>query len=137
MKCYAVIDTNVLVSALLSSHDNASTVLVAEKVFSGDIIPLYSKEIINEYVDVLNRKKFCFSKETISILLSAIENNGVSVEPEASGEILPDTKDLPFYEVALEMQNEEAYLITGNIKHFPVKPYIVTPNQLLEILDNK
>lgn len=43
MICYAVIDTNVLVSALLSSHKNAATVQVVGKVFSGEIIPLSAK----------------------------------------------------------------------------------------------
>lgn len=136
MKCYAVIDTNVLVSALISSHNDAATVQVVDKMFSEEIIPLYCAEIIDEYDNVLHRKKFKFSEEIISILLSAIEQNGVLVEPSASGEILPDMKDLPFYEVVLEKQGDDAYLITGNIKHFSKRPFIVTPNQLLEILNN-
>jgi predicted nucleic acid-binding protein len=44
MTCYAVIDTNVLVSALLSSHDDAATVLVVGKLFSGEVIPLLTDE---------------------------------------------------------------------------------------------
>ncbi len=136
MKCYTVIDTNVLVSALLSSHDDAATVQVVNKIFSEDIIPLYTAEIIDEYDNVLHRKKFNFSDESINILLSVIEQNGVFVKPNASGEILPDMKDLPFYEAVLEKQDKDAYLVTGNIKHFPDKAFIVTPNQLLEILNN-
>lgn len=133
MKCYAVIDTNVLVSALLSSHNDAATVQVVDKIFSEEIVPLYSTEIIAEYNAVLHRKKFKFSDDSINILLSVIEQNGIFVFPNASGEILPDMKDLPFYEVVLEKQNKDAYLVTGNIKHFPRKPFVVTPNQLLEI----
>lgn len=136
MKCYTVIDTNILVSALLSSHDDAATVQVVNKIFSEDIIPLYTAEIIDEYDNVLHRKKFNFSDESINILLSAIEQSGVFVKPNASGEILPDMKDLPFYEAVLEKQDKDAYLVTGNIKHFPNKAFIVTPNQLLEILNN-
>ncbi len=56
MICYAVIDTNVLVSALLSSRNDTATVVVIEKVFLGEVIPLYSSEILNEYRDVLMRK---------------------------------------------------------------------------------
>lgn len=133
MKCYAVIDTNVLVSALLSSHNDAATVQVVDKIFSEEIVPLYSTEIIAEYNAVLHRKKFKFSDDSINILLSVIEQNGIFAFPNASGEILPDMKDLPFYEVVLEKQNKDAYLVTGNIKHFPQKPFVVTPNQLLEI----
>ena len=46
MICYAVIDTNVLVSALLSSKDDAATVQIVGKLIAGEIIPLYSNEII-------------------------------------------------------------------------------------------
>lgn len=52
MACYAVIDTNVLVSALLTSHSNASTVQVIEKIFVGEVIPLFSREILAEYNEV-------------------------------------------------------------------------------------
>ena len=45
-------------------------------------------------------------------------------------------KDLPFYEVVLEKKDDNAYLVTGNIKHFPQEPFVVTANQLLEILNN-
>lgn len=44
-------------------------------------------------------------------------------------------KDLPFYEVVLEKRKDNAYLITGNIKHFPIEPFIVTPRELLNILN--
>ena len=137
MKCYAVIDTNVLVSALLSGHDDAATVQVVDRLFSEEIIPVYSIEIISEYDNVLHRKKFKFSEEAISILLTVIEQNGVLAEPAASGEILPDMKDFPFYEVVLDKRDKNAYLVTGNIRHFPQKPFIVTPNRLLEILNEK
>jgi hypothetical protein len=46
-------------------------------------------------------------------------------------------KDVPFYEVVLEKRTEDAFLVTGNIKHFPNDPFIVTPRELLNILDQK
>ena len=58
MKCCAVIDTNVLVSALLSSNEEAATVQVAERLLSGEILPLYSDSILSEYSEVLHRKKW-------------------------------------------------------------------------------
>lgn len=138
MICYAVIDTNVLVSALLSSKDDSATVKVVGKLFGGEIIPIYSNYTINEYREVLNRKKFGFSSEIVSYLLSAIEQYGILVEPSPSGLVLPDMKDLPFYEVVLEKRknDDRAYLVTGNLKHFPSKPFIVTPRELLDILNN-
>jgi putative PIN family toxin of toxin-antitoxin system len=132
---YAVIDTNVLVSALLSSLDDAATVLVVEKLFSGEVIPLFCDEIIKEYNEVLRRKKFHFSEATIRMLLQTIEKYGEHIVPTPTGELLPDMKDLPFYEVVVEKQEEAAYLVTGNIKHFPAKPFIVTAKEFLDILN--
>lgn len=135
MTCYAVIDTNVLVSALLSSHDDAATVLVVGKLFSGEVIPLFSDKILKEYHEVLRRTKFHFSEETVGILIQTIEELGERVVPSPTGELLPDMKDLPFYEVVVEKQEEDAYLVTGNIKHFPMKPFIVTAKEFLNILN--
>jgi hypothetical protein len=45
--------------------------------------------------------------------------------------------DLVFYEVVMEKRTDDAYLITGNIKHFPERKYIVTPAQMMSILDKK
>ena len=48
---------------------------------------------------------------------------------------LPDPKDRVFYEVTMEgRKTTNAYLVTGNIKHFPVKPFIVTPREMLDII---
>ena len=137
MSCYAVIDTNVLVSALLSSHDDAATVQVVGKLFSGEIVPLLSDLILSEYGTVLRRKKFGFSEEQVERFLAAIEKYGLIITPKPSGEVLPDMKDIPFYEVVLEKRDEDAYLVTGNLKHFPQKTFVVTARQLLEILNKQ
>ena len=137
MICYAVIDTNVLVSALLSSKDDTATVQVLGKVITGEIIPIYSNVITKEYREVLSRKKFGFSGELIEYLMSAIEKYGILVDPSPSGITLPDMKDVPFYEVVLEKRADNAYLVTGNIKHFPKEPFVVTPRELLDILSGK
>ncbi len=55
MTCYAVIDTNVLVSALLSGSSSSATVLIIGLMIKGEITPVYSTEIMNEYRDVLAR----------------------------------------------------------------------------------
>ena len=137
MTCYAVIDTNVLVSALLSSHADAVTVQIIGRMISGEIIPVYSSEIMHAYHEVLSRKKFKFEQKMINYILSAIEKYGVLVNPSATGVTLPDMKDLPFYEVVMEKREDDAYLVTGNLKHFPAEPFIVTARQMLDILDGK
>ena len=132
---YAVIDTNVLVSALLSSRDDAATVQVLERVIEGEITPIYSDTIMNEYRVVLTREKFGFSDDLVQYLLFAIEKYGVLVKPSCSDVILPDMKDVPFYEVVMEKRDGDAYLVTGNIKHFPKEPFIVTPREMLDIMN--
>lgn len=69
MICYAVIDTNVLVSALLSSKNDTATVQVLGKVITGEIIPVYSNDITKEYREVLSRRKFGFSADLIQEML--------------------------------------------------------------------
>ena len=137
MTYYAVIDTNVIVSALLSHYADAATVQLIVRLISGEITPIYSSEIMIEYQQVLNRKKFKFEPNKIKSILSAIEKYGILVEPSATGIILPDIKDLPFYEVVLEKKNDTAYLVTGNLKYFPKESFIVTARQMLNILDEK
>ena len=43
--------------------------------------------------------------------------------------------DLIFYEVVMEKRDDDAYLITGNTKHFPVRDFIVTPSEMMQILE--
>ena len=35
------------------------------------------------------------------------------------------------------MSKEDAYLVTGNKKHFPKKPIVVSPAEMLEILQKE
>ena len=134
---YAVIDTNVLVSALLSSNDMAATVQVVGRMIAGQIVPIYSREIMNEYEEVLSRKKFKFSQEMVKYILKSIEKYGILVEPQPMELILPDMNDLPFYEVIMEKRKDGAYLVTGNLKHFPKESYIVTAREMIDILDKE
>lgn len=132
-KIYAVIDTNVIVSALLSKNSHSSTTMVYEAILDGLLIPVYNDEILKEYLDVLSRKKFPFAKEDIQYIELLLNHIGIKMDrTKANKEIFPDQKDVVFYEVALS--KEDAYLVTGNIKHFPKKPFVVTPAEMVEIL---
>ena len=134
MVYYAVIDTNVFVSALLSKRKDAATVKVVEAMFDGEIVPLYHEEIIAEYDEVLHREKFHFDEELIQMVLLAVRQYGVEVFPQPTGEILVDMDDLVFYEVAMEKREDDAYLVTGNQKHYPIRDFIVTPAEMMEII---
>lgn len=134
MKYYAVIDTNVLVAALLSKRVDTATVQVLDAIFDGVIIPLYHEDILAEYDEVLRRSKFHFKEETIQVVMNAVRQYGVEVFPQPTGEILVDMDDLVFYEVAMEKRNDDAYLVTGNQKHYPVRTFIVTPAEMIKII---
>ena len=129
---YAVIDTNVIVSALLSRHSNAATVQVVRTISKDKLCPLYNEEIFEEYEEVLNRKKFRLPPDIVQSVLRNIRQAGMAAQRIESQEHLPDPKDIVFYEVA--MSKDDAYLVTGNTKHFPQKPIVVTPAEMVEIL---
>lgn len=133
MKIFAVIDTNVLVSALLNWDSVPGAVV--EEAINGNLVPILHEKIIAEYEEVLRRDKFPFSEENIQTLLRGLKECGVYWVPALIDEELPDKKDVVFYAVTMEARKEEdAYLVTGNIRHFPVRPYVVTPREMLSIL---
>lgn len=134
MSFYAVIDTNVLVSAFLKSTSVPH--IVVDYVFAGDIVPLYNEEILAEYKDVLNRPKFHFPKEAVELTVNKIKEIGIHFDSIAVNENLPDPKDVVFYAVTMNARNEkDAYLVTGNIKHFPENSFVITPRQMLDIVE--
>lgn len=133
MRYYAVIDTNVLVSAMLKTASIPSQV-VAEAL-NGDIIPVLNEEILAEYEEVLKRPKFKFNQAAVKVFLDELKRRAVHVDSAFVDEILPDEKDIVFYAVLIEIRKkEEAYLVTGNLRYFPVRTYIVTPREMLDIL---
>jgi len=125
----AVLDTNILVSSLLTEGPPA---LIVDMVADGKIIPFYSIPIFQEYRDVLSRKKFGFSYVQIIRLLDDIVRTGIAVE----GRQFVNNKkvnedDRIFYNAAVEAS---AYLVTGNIRHFPKEAFVVAPAQFLTII---
>lgn len=133
MKIYTVIDTNVIISALLSRHQDSATIKILDYLYDRTIVPVYSDEILEEYASVLKRPKFNFPESTIRATLEAIQKGGLKSDRISSDEQMPDPKDIVFYEVALSA--EDSYLVTGNIKHFPKKPFVVTPAEMLQIIN--
>lgn len=132
MKVYAVIDTNVIVSGIMSRKTDSATVRVIGQIGRSSLVPVYNDEIMAEYESVLHRGKFGFPEKQVSDILNRIKKNGIKRDRTQSGETFPDASDAVFYEVALS--KEDAYLVTGNQKHFPVSPIVVTPAEMVEIL---
>ena len=132
---YVVIDTNVLVSALITRNENSPTVQILRFLANGNIVPVYSEDIVKEYNEVLRRAKFKLSESLIINLLKDIMDNGLKITELAEvTETMPDPNDIVFYAVTLSAQDKDAFLVTGNGKHFPEKPFAVTPSELVEIL---
>ena len=132
MKFYAVIDTNVLVSYLLTRRNDSSVAKVMELVKEGTIIPLLHAEIIKEYQEVLNRDKLKIDQASILDAMNTITSMGLFCDRKETTESFPDPDDIVFYEVSLSV--EDSYLITGNLKHFPKNGHVVTPAEMLQII---
>lgn len=135
MKLYAVIDTNVLVSALITKNPDSPPSKIIRALLNGEIIPLYHDKIIDEYHDVLSRKKFNINPTTRDKIIIFIMTHGVEIFPSPTNEIFVDMSDLIFYEVTMDADVDEKYLVTGNIKHYPRKNFIVTPKEFLIIFE--
>ena len=134
MKIFCVVDTNVIVSALLKRTSIPGKVV--QHVLAGIVIPVFSKEILSEYKEVLSRKKFSFSSKVIENVIKMIIKNGIELSGIQTEEKTSDPKDMIFYEVTIDSrQTENTFLVTGNIKDFPIKPFVVTPKEMMEIIE--
>ena len=124
----AVLDTNILVSGLLSAKGNPARIINAfrDKQFN----LFYNDEIITEYRDVLFRDRLGLHVEDVNDLLNSIYIFGFPVICARSNLLLSDEDDRIFYDVA---KAAKAYLITGNIKHYPSEPFIITPAQFVAL----
>ena len=111
-----VVDTNVLVSGLLSAHGAPARVL--DLLSRGDLTAAYDDRIAAEYGQVLARPRFGFHPEAVAHLLDYLLAEGLPLVPRPLPAVLPDPGDQPFWEVAVEAA---APLITGNLKHFPAE----------------
>ena len=135
MQYYAVIDTNVVVSSMLK-HDSIPGKII-DLVMMGVIKPLINNEILVEYKEVLTRNKFGLSISDVDDLLNEITRTGIVLTREKTIEKFIDENDIVFYEIVMSARNvTNAYLITGNLKHYPVKSYVVTPKEMIDIIYN-
>lgn len=122
-----------LFSAMLKWNSIPGNVM--ELTFDGPIVPILNEQIVKEYREVLVRPKFHFTEEIVRDVLEDIQGKGIYVDAEHLDIELPDPKDRVFYEVVMEKRKtEDAYLVTGNIRHFPKKAFIVTPREMIDII---
>lgn len=110
-----VVDTNVLVSGLLSPWGPPGEIV--RMISSGVLSLCLDARIFMEYSEVLRRPKFPFRNEEVEALLEQIKTIGQIVASVPLTRRLIDVGDEPFLEVAVAGAAET--LVTGNIKHFP------------------
>jgi len=123
---WVVFDTNILVSALLSPLGNPAIIY---KMFMDETIkPVYSFEILAEYQDVLNRPRLHLPAAAVQKVLAAVQEHGMIVEPNRSAFAMIDDDDRFFYDAA---RSAGAYLVTGNMRHYPNEAFIMTPMEFL------
>ncbi len=88
------------------------------------------------YEDVLSRPKFHFDKRVVKVLLDEFKKRAVYSDYGLIEDEIPDPKDIVFYAVLMGKRKEDdVYLVTGNMKHFPMRTYIVTPGEMLDIIE--
>ena len=121
-----VLDTNILVSAFWTACGNAAKIV---QMFIEEKIRLYyDAKIMTEYIMVLNRPKFAFSKAIIGEVLKSIRDDGMIIAAAPSKIAFTDESDRKFYDVA---RSCGGILITGNLKHYPSEPFIMTAAEFL------
>ncbi len=135
MKFYSVIDTNVIVSAMLKPESVPGQLI--QLLYNGIIISMINEDIVNEYYDVLTRNKFNFNDERVEQIIDFLKKHAIYINNETTSEIFLDKSDVVFYEVTMTgRKNNDVYLVTGNMKHFPSRSFIVTPREMLEIIND-
>ena len=112
-----VVDTNVLVSGLLSPYSASAEVV--RLAIGGALVPFYDARVLAEYREVLLEREFVINREYVPQLLDAFESNGEPVIAIPLKNRLPDPDDEMYLEVALSRAAE--FLITFNLKHFPAR----------------
>ena len=78
MKYYAVIDTNVLVSSLLTKNENSPVVQIINAIRDSTIISMFNADILAEYVEVLSRDRLGLNQDVVSETLTMIKSHGPS-----------------------------------------------------------
>ena len=123
-----ILDTNVIVSAILSPAGNPARILTA--VLSSKIELLYNNHILAEYITVLRQEKFRLNKELNDYIIEYICKEGVFFFASLLKIKFDHEDDKKFYE--LYKSGKADYLVTGNIKHFPKENGIVTPKTFIQ-----
>ncbi len=120
-KVFLVLDTNVLVSALINPNGKPASIF--RRFIMGEFQLFLDERIFFEYQEVLNRPKFKFEPTRIAFTLSYIRSHSCFVAAPKIDIPFTDEKDRKYFEVA---KFTGAILVIGNTKHYPDDPIIKT-----------
>ncbi len=126
-----VLDTNVLVSGILSA--NGPPARIVEAALAGDIQPVFDFQILAEYEDVLHPPELRLPGAAVERLLGSLELVGLEVAAPPWPLDLPDPDDAAFLAVAAAAA---CPLVTGNLRHYPARARrgvaVLSPRELVE-----
>lgn len=109
-----VLDTNVLVSGLLTAHGPPGQIV--DLAVAGLLRLAFDDRVLDEYRRVTARPRFALDPHDVALVLDALVAGGVPVVARPTAVALPDPEDLPFVEVALAARADA--LVTGNARHY-------------------
>ena len=131
-----VIDTNILVSALLKPRGIPAAIMVL--ALSRRVQLCVSEDVFAEYDEVIRRSRFNLPADTIEGALRSIRRVGHWVKPTVHVEECTDPDDNIFLECA--QAAEADHLVTGNLGHFPdrwKKTQVISAREFIEFLMTK
>jgi putative PIN family toxin of toxin-antitoxin system len=130
MQVRVVLDTNVVISALINAQGAPGYIL--KLVLENKLRLCYNTAILIEYEEVTGRSKFAskIDQSQARRLIDLLRKTGVSFTPVPSAAFFIDESDRIFYDTAKE---SGAVLITGNTKHFPKKPFVTNPADFMTV----
>jgi predicted nucleic acid-binding protein len=131
---FAVLDTNILISAALAHNKYSIPYSVFRGVVERRFVPLVDDNIVREYWEVFSRPKFSFMQETINDIVGNTIKFAINQPVPPSGIELPDSDDVVFYDVARAHQDKGAYLVTGNLRHFPNCEFAISPRDFMNTI---
>ncbi len=128
-----VLDTNILVSALLKPQGQEARVL--RLGLTGKLLLCISPEVLAEYARVLQAPKFKLRPEEITTTLEQVQRVSVLFPLSQTLQISTHEPDNRFYQCAEAAQAD--FIITGNLKHFKKDhktTRVVNARQVLDLL---
>jgi len=133
----AIIDTNVVVAALLTADAEAPTARILVGMIRGRFPFVLSVPLLAEYRRVLTRERICerhgLSSDEIDRLLSAIAANAIVREPATSQDAAPDPGDQHLWDLLAAVPG--SILVTGDtrlLEDAPRQASVMLPRSFID-----